>query len=126
MDWKATAQLSRPITRNFEFERHQQVVILVDASRALTTFCGQRTKFDAMLEAAILVSRAALGQGDGLGLVVFADQIDTYLHPRRERVQLKAVIEALYGKQPRLVEPNYELALPLPPSATSVELCSFS
>ena len=113
VDWKATARLSRPITRNFEVERHQQVVILVDASRALTTFCGQRTKFDAMLEAAILVARAALGQGDGLGLVVFADQIDVYLHPRRERVQLKAVIENLYGKQPRLVEPNYELALTL-------------
>jgi uncharacterized protein (DUF58 family) len=113
VDWKATARLSRPITRNFEIERHQQVVILVDASRALTTFCGQRTKFDAMLEAAILVARAALSQGDGLGLVVFADQIDAYLHPRRERVQLKAVIENLYGRQPRLVEPNYELALTL-------------
>jgi len=113
VDWKATARLSRPITRNFEIERHQQVVLLVDASRALTTFCGQRTKFDAMLEAAILVARAALGQGDGLGLVVFSDQIDAYLHPRRERVQLKAVIENLYAKQPRLVEPNYELALTL-------------
>jgi len=113
VDWKATARLSRPISRNFEIERHQQVMLLVDASRALTTFCGQRTKFDAMLEAAILLARAALDQGDGLGLVVFADQVDAYLHPRRERTQLKAVIENLYAKQPRLVEPNYELALTL-------------
>ena len=113
VDWKATARLSRPISRNFEVERHQQVVLLVDASRALTTYCGHRTKFDAMLEAAILVARAALNQGDDLGLLVFADQVDAYLHPRRERAQLKAVIENLYAKQPRLVEPNYELALTL-------------
>lgn len=113
VDWKATARLSRPISRNFEIERHQQVMLLVDASRALTTYCGQRTKFDAMLEAAILVARAALDQGDGLGLVVFADQVDAYIHPRRERTQLKAVIENLYAKKPRLVEPNYELALTL-------------
>ena len=113
VDWKATARLGRPISRNFELERHQQVMLLVDASRALTTFCGHRTKFDAMLEAAILVARAALGQGDGLGLVVFADQIDTYLHPRRDRAQLKAVLEHLYAKLPRLVEPNYEAALTL-------------
>jgi uncharacterized protein (DUF58 family) len=113
VDWKATARLSRPISRNFEVERHQQVVILVDSSRALTTFCGHRTKFDAMLEAAILVARAALAQGDGLGLVVFADQVDAYLHPRRERAQLKAVIEHLYARLPRLVEPNYEAALTL-------------
>jgi uncharacterized protein (DUF58 family) len=113
VDWKATARLSRPISRNYEVERHQQVVLLVDASRALSTFCGHRTKFDAMLEAAILVARAALGQGDGLGLVVFADQVDAYLHPRRERAQLKAVLEQLYAKLPRLVEPNFEAALTL-------------
>jgi uncharacterized protein (DUF58 family) len=113
VDWKATARAGRPISRNFEIERHQQVMVLVDASRALTTFCGERTKFDAMLEAAILVASAALGQGDGLGLLVFADNVDTYLHPRRERAQLKAVIENLYAKKPRLVEPNYELALTL-------------
>jgi uncharacterized protein (DUF58 family) len=119
VDWKATARLGRPISRNFEVERHQQVMLLVDCSRALSTYCGQRTKFDAMLEAAILVARAALDQGDSLGLVVFADQVDAYLHPRRERAQLKAVIEKLYAKQPRLVEPNYELALTLAAKRTS-------
>jgi uncharacterized protein (DUF58 family) len=113
VDWKATARLNRPISRNFEVERHQQVMILVDASRSLTTYCGHRTKFDAMMEAAILVARTALGQGDDLGLIVFSDQVDAYLHPRRERTQLKAVIENLYARRPRLVEPNYELALTL-------------
>ncbi|APW59489.1 DUF58 domain-containing protein [Paludisphaera borealis] len=113
VDWKATARLGRPISRNFEIERHQQVVVLVDASRALTTYCGRRTKFDAMLEAAILLARTTLSQGDDLGLMVFADQVELYLHPRRERAQLNAVIEGLYAKEPRLVEPNYELALTL-------------
>ncbi len=113
VDWKATARLSRPISRNFEIERHQQVLILVDSSRAMTTYCGRRTKFDAMLEAAILVARSALSQGDGLGLLAFSDQVENYLHPRREAVQLKAVIESLHARQPRLVEPNYEAALTL-------------
>jgi uncharacterized protein (DUF58 family) len=113
VDWKATARRGRPISRNFEIERHQQVVVLVDASRALTTYCGRRTKFDAMLEAAFLLSRTALGQGDDLGLMVFDDQVELYLHPRRERSQLNAVTEALYAREPRLVEPNYELALTL-------------
>lgn len=111
VDWKATARLNRPISRNFEVERHQQVVILVDSSRALTTYCGRRTKFDAMLEAAVLLSRTVLSQGDDLGLIAFADKLDLYLHPRRERAQLNAVIEGLYAREPRLVEPNYELAL---------------
>jgi uncharacterized protein (DUF58 family) len=119
VDWKATARLSRPISRNFEVERHQQVMLLVDASRALSTFCGQRTKFDAMLEAAILLARSALDQGDSLGLVVFADQVDAYLHPRRERAQMTAVIEHLYARRPRLVEPNFEAALTLAATRSS-------
>jgi len=113
VDWKATARQGRPISRNFEIERHQQIVVLVDASRALTTYCGLRTKFDAMLEAAVLLTRTALGQGDDLGLMVFSDQLELDLHPRRDRSQLNAVIEGLYARQPRLVEPNYELALTL-------------
>jgi uncharacterized protein (DUF58 family) len=111
VDWKATARLNRPISRNFEIDRHQQVILLVDASRAMTTYCGRRTKFDAVLEAAVLVARTALDQGDALGLLVFADQIDVYVHPRRERAQMTAVMEHLYAKQPRLVEPNFEAAL---------------
>ncbi len=113
VDWKATARMGRPISRNFEVERHQQVMVMVDASRALSTFCGRRTKFDAMLEAGILVARSAINQGDGLGLLVFADKVDAYLHPSRERAQLKEVIENLYDKRPLLVEPNFELALTL-------------
>lgn len=113
VDWKATSRLNRPITRNFDVDRHQQVVLLVDSSRAMSTYCGHRTKFDAMLEAAVLVSRAALNQGDGLGLLAFAEKIDLYLEPRRERAQLTAVMEHLYDREPRLVEPNYEAALTL-------------
>jgi len=111
VDWKATARHGAPISRNYEVERHQQVMILVDASRAMTTYCGRRTKFDAVLEAAVLVARAALDQGDALGLLLFADRVEAYLHPRRERAQLTAVMELLFAKQPRLVEPDFESAL---------------
>jgi uncharacterized protein (DUF58 family) len=113
LDWKATARAQRPISRNFEVERHQQIILLVDASRMMTTFCGARTKFDCVLEAAVLMARAALDQGDSLGLVLFSDQVDLYLHPRRERIRVGAVMDALYAHYPRLVEPNYEMALSL-------------
>jgi uncharacterized protein (DUF58 family) len=113
IDWKATARAQKPISRNFEVERHQQVILLVDASRMMTTYCGTRTKFDVVLEAAVLMSRAVVDQGDSLGLVLFSDQVEVYLHPRRERTRISAVMDVLYARQPRLVEPNYELALTL-------------
>lgn len=111
LDWKATARVQRPISRNYEVERHQQVILLVDASRMMTTYCGERTKFDAVLEAAVLATRVVVDQGDSVGLVVFSDEVDAYLHPRRDRTQLRAVMDALYARYPRLVEPNFESAL---------------
>lgn len=113
VDWKATARARRPISRNFESERHQQVMLLVDASRMMTTYCGRRTKFDAVLEAAVLTAQSAADQGDAVGLLVFSDKADVYLHPRRERSQVGAIMNSLYALTPRLVEPDFEAALTL-------------
>lgn len=113
VEWKATARTGRPISRNFEVERHQQVMLLVDSSRMMTTYCGRRTKFDAVLEAAVLAARTIVDQGDSLGMLVFSDHVESYLHPRRDRSQVRAVMNALYDRHPRLVDADYESALTL-------------
>ena len=74
IDWKATARARRPIARNYETERHQQVILLIDSSRMMSTYCGHRTKFDTALEAVILAAHAAVNQGDSVGLLVVLRQ----------------------------------------------------
>jgi uncharacterized protein (DUF58 family) len=113
LDWKATARTQRPISRNYEVERHQNVMLLVDSSRMMTTYCGSRTKFDAVLEAAVLLTRVTLDQGDALGLVLFSDKVDAYVAPRRDRTQNTVVMETLFARYPRLVEADFETALTL-------------
>ena len=111
LDWKATARRQTPISRNYEVERHQNVMLLVDGSRMMTTYCGLRTKFDTVLEAAVLLTRAALDQGDAVGLALFADRIDAWLAPRRDKAQNTRVMNALYAQYPRLVEADFETVL---------------
>lgn len=111
IDWKATARMQKPISRNFEVERHQTIMLLVDASRMMSTYCGLRTKFDAVLEAAVLATHTAIDQGDAAGLVLFSDRIDAYLAPRRDHIQNTRVMDALYERYPRLVDADYETAL---------------
>jgi uncharacterized protein (DUF58 family) len=113
IDWRATARAQRPITRNFETERHQNVLLLLDGSRMMATFCGNRTKFDAALEGVLLLARAALDLGDQVGLMLFSDKVDTYFHPRRDRQEVGRYLNALYNRFPRLVEPDFEGALGL-------------
>ncbi|HTU26633.1 MAG TPA: DUF58 domain-containing protein [Pirellulales bacterium] len=113
IDWKATARARRPIARNYETERHQQVILLIDSSRMMSTYCGHRTKFDTALEAVVLAAHAAVDQGDSVGLLVFADKVQAYLHPRRDRTQVGAIMNSLYSLGPSLVEPDFETAITL-------------
>lgn len=111
LDWKATARRGKPIVREYEVERHQNVFLMVDAGRMMTARVGTLTKLDYAVNAALLVAHAAVRQGDRVGLMLFADEVLAYLHPGGGRRQIGQVLEALYGIQPRLVEPDYGVAL---------------
>ncbi len=110
LDWKATARRGKPIVRDYEVERHQNVLLLVDAGRMMTARVGELTKLDYAVNAALLVVHAAVGQGDRVGLMAFADEVLAYLAPRGGRRQLPQLLEILSGLQASLVEPDYGVA----------------
>ncbi len=110
IDWKATARRGKIIVREYEVERHQNVFLMVDAGRMMTAQVANLTKMDYAVNAALLVAHAAIGQGDKVGLMVFADEVLAYLSPRGGKRQIVQVLEALYGARPSLVEPDYGVA----------------
>jgi len=110
MDWKATARRRRPIVREYEVERHQNVLLMLDAGRMMTAEVGNLTKLDCAVNASLLVAHAAVTHGDKVGLLVFAEEILAYLPPRTGKNQIGRVLEALYRIQPSLVEPDYAAA----------------
>jgi uncharacterized protein (DUF58 family) len=110
IDWKATARRHKPIVREYEVERHQNVLLMLDAGRMMTAAVEGLTKLDCAVNAALLVTHAAVTHGDKLGLLVFAEDVLAYLPPRAGKTQVGRVLEALYRIQPSLVEPDYGAA----------------
>jgi uncharacterized protein (DUF58 family) len=110
LDWKATARRRKPIVREYEAERHQNVLLMLDTGRMMTATVGSLTKLDSAVNAALLVAEAAVAAGDKVGLLVFAEDIRVYLPPRAGRGQVTRVLEALAGVQPGLIEPDYGAA----------------
>src|SRR5574337_499357 len=110
IDWKATARRHKPIVREYEVERHQNVLLMLDAGRMMTAAVEGLTKLDCAVNAALLVTHAAVTHGDKLGLLVFAEDVLAYLPPRAGKRQVGRVLEALYRIQPSLVEPDYGAA----------------
>ena len=71
IDWKATAKRRDIISREFEDERSQQILFLVDTGRKMHSHDGEVTLFDRTLDAMVLLSYIALRQGDRIALQCF-------------------------------------------------------
>ena len=111
IDWKATARRGKPIARQYEDERRQQVMLLVDAGRLLTAEVDGVPRLEAVVSAALHLAYAAVEHDDDIGLLVFADTIQRYVAPARGRRALRAVLEGLAAAEGRLVESDYPAAL---------------
>ena len=107
IDWKATARRGKPIARQYEDERRQQVLIVIDAGRLRTAEVNGVPRLEAVIAAALQLARAAVEHDDNVGLMVFADVVQRYLAPARGRRALRAVLDGLAHAQGTLAESDY-------------------
>ena len=110
IDWKATARRGKVMARQYEDERRQQVLIMIDAGRMLTAEVDGRARLESVIDAALQLAYSASEHDDDVGLLVFADTVQYFLAPRRGRRALKSIVEALAVVEGRLVEPDYPAA----------------
>lgn len=91
ISWKATARRGRTMVKETVQEISQQVVVLLDVGRRMGIPVGEsdtRTlRLDLALDATLLIGRAALQQGDKVGLWTFAEDVRSFLKPSRGRKQ---------------------------------------
>ena len=107
IDWKATARRRKVITRQYEAERRQQVLLVLDAGRLMTAEIGGVSRLEAAVDAALELAYAAVQHDDNVGVMTFADGVQHFVPPGRGRAGLRAVLAVLAEVQPRLVEPDY-------------------
>ncbi len=113
IDWRATARRSRLIAREYQVERCQNVVLLIDAGRMLTEEVDGIVKIEYVLNAALLLTRIAAQHDDRVGALVFSDRVDKVVPLRKGQAAVKGMAEALYDVEPRLRESDYEGAFDL-------------
>lgn len=110
VDWKATARTGRLISREFQEERNQQVVFMLDCGRRMLAHDGALSHFDHVLNAALLVASISLRHGDAVGLITMgASSVESnrYLAPRRAPATLNKMLDAVYDLQPTYSATDY-------------------
>jgi uncharacterized protein (DUF58 family) len=96
IDWKATARQGMPIAREYQEERDQQIMFLIDCGRRMRSQDGELSHFDHALNACLLLSYIALRQGDAVGLMTLASDQPRYLAPAKGQGQLKVLLNAVH------------------------------
>ena len=111
INWKATARRNFPVTTEYQTERSQQVIAVLDVGRMMQSPVADIAKLDYVVNAVLLLTYVATGKGDRVGMMSFADDVRHYLGPRQGRGQFYRMLELLYAVEPQPVEPNYRKAL---------------
>lgn len=106
IDWKATARMRRLIAREYQDERDQQVVFLLDKGRRMLAKDAELSHFDHTLNAMLLLAYVALRHGDAAGVMTAGDS-RTWLPPRKGADAINGLLNHVYDIQPQPVEIDY-------------------
>ncbi|MDY0832835.1 MULTISPECIES: DUF58 domain-containing protein [unclassified Pseudomonas] len=110
IDWKATARQRTPIAREYQDERDQQIMFMLDCGRRMRSQDAELSHFDHALNACLLLSYVALRQGDAVGLCTFACDQPRYLAPVKGSGQLNLLLNAVYDLDTSRRTADYQAA----------------
>jgi len=85
IDWNVTARMNRPFVKRYVEERELTVMLLVDCSGSSGVGTGLRFKRDVAAEIAAAFALLAVRSNDRVGAVLFTDQVESAITPRKGR-----------------------------------------
>ncbi|GAB4318673.1 MAG: DUF58 domain-containing protein [Candidatus Zixiibacteriota bacterium] len=97
IDWNVTARAGKPFIKKFREEREMLVMLLVDLSASGFFGTRAKSKNQVAAETAAILAFSAIKNNDKVGMIVFTDQIELYIPPKKGRSHvLRLIREILY------------------------------
>lgn len=99
IDWRSTSRLRKIISKEYQQERDQNIIFMIDSGRRMRTKDGELSHFDQALNATLLVAHIALKQGDAVGLKVFGGA-NRFVLPKKGPSTISRMLNQVYDLQP--------------------------
>jgi uncharacterized protein (DUF58 family) len=100
IDWNVTARYNEPFVKVFEEERELTLMLVVDVSGSESFGTRLQFKREILTEIAATLAFSALQNNDKVGLVMFSDQIELYIPPKKGRSHVLRIIRELLEFNP--------------------------
>ena len=111
IDWNVTARYNEPFIKIFEEERELTMMLVVDISAS--EFFGTSTKFkrELITEISATLSFSALQNNDKVGVILFSDQIELFIPPKKGKSHVLRIIRELIEFKPNSKRTSISTAL---------------
>lgn len=97
--WPLTARMQRPYIKNFREERELTVLLVIDISASTRYGSNELLKSDMIAEIGALLAFSAIKNHDKVGLVLFSEDIEFFIKPKKNlRHVLRVIREILFFK----------------------------
>lgn len=111
IDWNVTARYNEPYIKVFEEERELTMMLMVDISGSESFGTQNAFKKDIVTEIAATMAFSATQNNDKIGLILFSDQIELFIPPKKGRSHVLRIIRELIEFQPKSKKTDISQAL---------------
>ncbi len=101
IDWNVTARYNEPYIKVFEEERELTMMLMVDVSGSESFGTKNQFKKDIVTEIAATMAFSATQNNDKIGLILFSDQIELYIPPKKGKSHVLRIIRELIEFTPK-------------------------
>ncbi|MGV8135252.1 MAG: DUF58 domain-containing protein [Mangrovibacterium sp.] len=108
VNWKATARKSTLMVNQYQDQRSQQVISMIDMGRVMEMPFEGMSLLDYAINASLIISNMAMIKHDRAGLITFSDQVHSLIPAERKGGHLQRIMQGLYNQQTDFRESSYE------------------
>jgi uncharacterized protein (DUF58 family) len=101
IDWNVTARAGHPYVKKFTEERELTILLVVDLSASGNFGSASQSKREMAAELASVLAFSAIRNSDKVGLVLFTDDVEQYIPPKKGRRHVLRVVREILFFQPR-------------------------
>ncbi len=111
IDWNVTARMGEPFVKVFDEERELTVMLMVDASASGDFGTVEQMKGEIGVEICALLAFSAIQNNDRVGLIIFTDEVEAFIPPKKGKKHVLRVIRELLYFRPRRMGTDIAVAL---------------
>jgi len=111
IDWNVTARYNEPYIKVFEEERELTMVLMVDVSNSELFGTSEQFKRETITEISATLAFSATKNNDKVGLLLFSDEIELFIPPKKGKTHVLRIIRELVEFHPKSKKTNITQAL---------------